>query len=167
MTVYVQTTSKWSQGITFSGGPSNVTCHASMRIGTQTCRWSHRYTDTGEATQSHHTFLFVWSSQAACSGPVMTWSLRDVYIWWLQLDCNHNLGLPIILNFQTRKGKRLMWILCLLHRRRKDFLIGGSQSETTHRVVSNLYNKLWNMGGHMPPVPPPGSYAYDWSGEWS
>ena len=39
---------------------------------------------------------------------------------------------------------------CLLHkqRRRKDFLIGGggggggAQSETTHRVVSNLYNNL-------------------------
>ena len=27
-------------------------------------------------------------------------------------------------------------------RRRKDFLIGGAQSETTHRVVSNLYNNL-------------------------
>ena len=25
-------------------------------------------------------------------------------------------------------------------RRRKDFLIGGAQSETSHRVVSNLYN---------------------------
>ena len=28
------------------------------------------------------------------------------------------------------------------HRRRKDFLIGGAQFETTHRVVSNLYNNL-------------------------
>ena len=37
---------------------------------------------------------------------------------------------------------------------RKDFLIGGAQSEATHRVVSNLYNNLWNLGGHMPPVPP-------------
>ena len=27
-------------------------------------------------------------------------------------------------------------------RRRKDFLIGGAQSGTTHRVVSNLYNNL-------------------------
>ena len=27
-------------------------------------------------------------------------------------------------------------------RRRKDFLIGGAQSETTHRVVSNLYKNL-------------------------
>ena len=27
-------------------------------------------------------------------------------------------------------------------RRRKDFLVGGAQSETTHRVVSNLYNNL-------------------------
>ena len=27
-------------------------------------------------------------------------------------------------------------------RRRKDFLIGGAQSETTHKVVSNLYNNL-------------------------
>ena len=27
-------------------------------------------------------------------------------------------------------------------RRRKDFLIGGAQSETTHRVVSNLYDNL-------------------------
>ena len=26
--------------------------------------------------------------------------------------------------------------------RRKDFLIGGSQFETTHRVVTNLYNNL-------------------------
>ena len=25
---------------------------------------------------------------------------------------------------------------------RKDFLYGGAQSETTHRVVSNLYNNL-------------------------
>ena len=46
------------------------------------------------------------------------------------------------------------------HWRRKDFLIGGAQSETTHRVVSNLYNNLSNLGGHMPPVPPSGSYAY-------
>ena len=44
----------------------------------------------------------------------------------------------------------------LYHRRRKDFLIGGGTIETTHRVVSNLYE---NLGGHMPPVPP-GSYAY-------
>ena len=29
-----------------------------------------------------------------------------------------------------------------IQRRRKDFLIGGAQSETTHRVVSNLYNNL-------------------------
>ena len=29
-----------------------------------------------------------------------------------------------------------------LQRRRNDFLIGGAQSETTHRVVSNLYNNL-------------------------
>ena len=29
-----------------------------------------------------------------------------------------------------------------LQRRRKDFLIGGAQSETTHGVVSNLYNNL-------------------------
>ena len=28
------------------------------------------------------------------------------------------------------------------HGRRKDFLIGEAQSETTHRVVSNLYNNL-------------------------
>ena len=41
-----------------------------------------------------------------------------------------------------------------VQRRRKDFLIGGAQSETTHRVVSNLYNNLWDMGGHMPPAPP-------------
>ena len=27
-------------------------------------------------------------------------------------------------------------------RRMKDFLIGGVQSETTNRVVSNLYNNL-------------------------
>ena len=26
--------------------------------------------------------------------------------------------------------------------RRKDFLIGGTQSEATHRIVSNLYNNL-------------------------
>ena len=26
--------------------------------------------------------------------------------------------------------------------RRKDYLIGGAQSETTHKVVSNLYNNL-------------------------
>ena len=43
---------------------------------------------------------------------------------------------------------------------------GGGTVETTHRVVSNLYNNLWKLeggeggGGHMPPVPPPGSYAY-------
>ena len=43
------------------------------------------------------------------------------------------------------------------HGRRKDFLIGEAQSETTHRVVSNLYNNLWNLGGHTPPVPP-GAY---------
>ena len=32
----------------------------------------------------------------------------------------------------------------LLHiqRRRKDVLIGGAQSDTTHRVVNNLYNNL-------------------------
>ena len=29
-----------------------------------------------------------------------------------------------------------------VRRRRKDFLIGGAQSETTHGVVSNLYNNL-------------------------
>ena len=29
-----------------------------------------------------------------------------------------------------------------MQRCRKDFLIGGAQSETTHRVVSNLYNNL-------------------------
>ena len=34
---------------------------------------------------------------------------------------------------------------------RKDFLIGGAQSESTHRVVNNLYY----LGGHMPPVPTP------------
>ena len=33
-------------------------------------------------------------------------------------------------------------VLHLMQRRRKDFLIGGAQSETTHRVVSNLYNNL-------------------------
>ena len=38
--------------------------------------------------------------------------------------------------------------------RRKDFLIGGARFETTHRVVSNLYNNYENLGGHMPPVPP-------------
>ena len=29
-----------------------------------------------------------------------------------------------------------------MQRRRKDFLIGGAQSKTTHRVVGNLYNNL-------------------------
>ena len=29
-----------------------------------------------------------------------------------------------------------------VQRCRKDFLIGGAQSETTYRVVSNLYNNL-------------------------
>ena len=28
------------------------------------------------------------------------------------------------------------------HEHRKDFLIGGAQIETTHRVVSNLYSTL-------------------------
>ena len=37
----------------------------------------------------------------------------------------------------------------LYHRRRKDFLIGGGTLETTHRVVSNLYNE-----NSLPPVPP-------------
>ena len=30
----------------------------------------------------------------------------------------------------------------LVQGRRKDFLIGGARSETTHRVVNNLYNNL-------------------------
>ena len=34
-------------------------------------------------------------------------------------------------------------------------MIGEAQSETTHRVVSNLYNNLENMGGaHAPGAPP-------------
>ena len=33
-------------------------------------------------------------------------------------------------------------LLTTIQGRRKDFLIGGAQSETTHRVVSNLYNNL-------------------------
>ena len=47
-----------------------------------------------------------------------------------------------------------------MQRRRKDSLIGGAQSETTHRVVSNLYNTLRNLEEHMPPVPPPSSHPY-------
>ena len=43
----------------------------------------------------------------------------------------------------------------IVQRHRKDFLIGGAQFETTHRVVSNLNNNLRNLGGHMPLVPPP------------
>ena len=42
-----------------------------------------------------------------------------------------------------------------VHMRRKDFLIGGAQFEIPHRVVRNLYNNYENLGGHMPPVPPP------------
>ena len=33
-------------------------------------------------------------------------------------------------------------LVCMYRGRRKDFLIRGAQSETTHRVVSNLYNNL-------------------------
>ena len=61
---------------------------------------------------------------------------------------------------------RLLWGLTLVQRRRKDFLIGGgvggggAQSETTHRVVSNLYNNFMKHGGGTCPRCPPGSYAY-------
>ena len=49
--------------------------------------------------------------------------------------------------------------------RRKDFLIGGgggggARFETTHRVVSNLYNNYENLGGTCPRCLP-GSYAYE------
>ena len=54
---------------------------------------------------------------------------------------------------------------CICQGRRKAFSYwgrggGGAQSETTHRVVSNLYNNLWNLGGGTFPRCPPGSYAY-------
>ena len=53
--------------------------------------------------------------------------------------------ISIIVQKQLFRGvKAFISCLKMLHtqRGRKDFLIGGAQSETTHRVVSNLYNNL-------------------------
>ena len=50
-------------------------------------------------------------------------------------DCAvQSVVLPSSLDFEAANSS--------IQRRRKDFLIGGAQSETTHRVVSNLYNNL-------------------------
>ena len=57
-------------------------------------------------------------------------------------------------------------VVAYMQRRRKDFLIGGAQYVINYFVVQNIiiiWNRLktWGGGGHVPPVLPPGSYAYD------
>ena len=77
---------------------------------------------------------------------------RDQVFWLVKNVLDHSLLKYLITWFPWVKGEIAAmhsWLL-FFQRRRKDFLIWGAQSETTHRVVSNLYN----MGGHMPPVPP-------------
>ena len=54
--------------------------------------------------------------------------------------CMLGVGNLAFSNHRVIKGKETQGI----HWRRKDFLIGGAQFETTHRVVSNLYNNLSN-----------------------
>ena len=51
-------------------------------------------------------------------------------------------------------------ICVAIQRRRKDFLIGGAQCETTHRVVSNLYTTIYKTWRAHAPSAPPGSYTY-------
>ena len=48
------------------------------------------------------------------------------------------------LSASDKHPSRLTRLLATVQWRRKDFLIGGggAQFETTHRVVSNLYNNL-------------------------
>ena len=51
----------------------------------------------------------------------------------------------------SRWKKYPLWLSVIAQWRRKDFLNGGAQFETTHRVVSNLYSNLWKLGGaHAP-----------------
>ena len=60
------------------------------------------------------------------------------------------------------RSERSLWckLDSFLQWRRKDFLIGGTQFESTHTIGSNLYNNLWKLGGAHAPGAPPGSYAY-------
>ena len=58
-------------------------------------------------------------------------------------------------------------VVAYMQRRRKDFLIGGEGGGGTvcNKLLCssehNYMEQTENLGGHVPPVPPLGSYAYD------